>query len=295
VELAVCFSKLSHFIGQSPLLPQNVEERLWQVSGNLGIVGDLQRDERQTMSVNNEGEELANASQEQVAVPGGQNLEQNLGENSEDKASGEEELSAGDIAKDALAEEIGIDEMLLTLFYFQVYENVIEKPESDADTTVEEVEAFKKYLLGGGDNWKKIVLGSVRKLYGLKDAGYTIQMEDGTFDEKYLEQTNLIVKAWIERNGGDTKYGGCYVATAVYGSYNCPEVWALRRFRDQVLQPYAIGRMFVRAYYAASPRLVCKYGETRWFTRLARPVLNKFVGIIRGSGISDSAYQDYWD
>lgn len=25
---------------------------------------------------------------------------------------------------------------------------------------------------------------------------------------------------------------GCYVATCVYGSYDCPEVWTLRRFRD---------------------------------------------------------------
>ena len=29
--------------------------------------------------------------------------------------------------------------------------------------------------------------------------------------------------------------GPCYVATAVYGSYDCPEVWTLRRFRDVCL------------------------------------------------------------
>ena len=29
--------------------------------------------------------------------------------------------------------------------------------------------------------------------------------------------------------------GGCYVATAVYGSYDCPEVWTLRRYRDYTL------------------------------------------------------------
>lgn len=29
--------------------------------------------------------------------------------------------------------------------------------------------------------------------------------------------------------------GGCYVATAVYGSYDCPQVWTLRRFRDNTL------------------------------------------------------------
>ena len=29
--------------------------------------------------------------------------------------------------------------------------------------------------------------------------------------------------------------GGCYVATCVYGSYDCPQVWTLRRFRDNTL------------------------------------------------------------
>ncbi|MDR0918559.1 MAG: hypothetical protein LBM93_04840 [Oscillospiraceae bacterium] len=31
--------------------------------------------------------------------------------------------------------------------------------------------------------------------------------------------------------------GRCYIATAVYGSYDCPEVWTLRRFRDYILAP----------------------------------------------------------
>ncbi len=28
---------------------------------------------------------------------------------------------------------------------------------------------------------------------------------------------------------------GCYIATCVYGSYDCPQVWTLRRFRDYTL------------------------------------------------------------
>lgn len=34
----------------------------------------------------------------------------------------------------------------------------------------------------------------------------------------------------------------CYVATAVYGSYDCPEVWTLRRFRDFALDETWYGR-----------------------------------------------------
>ena len=35
-------------------------------------------------------------------------------------------------------------------------------------------------------------------------------------------------------NNGNSS-GGCYVATAVYGSYDCPQVWTLRRYRDDTL------------------------------------------------------------
>ena len=48
---------------------------------------------------------------------------------------------------------------------------------------------------------------------------------------------------------------GCYIATAVYGSYSCPEVMALRRYRDDYLANRAWGRMFIRFYYAVSPAL----------------------------------------
>ena len=39
--------------------------------------------------------------------------------------------------------------------------------------------------------------------------------------------------------------GNCYVAIAVYGSYDCPQVWTLRRFRDYELAKSRLGRAFV--------------------------------------------------
>lgn len=50
--------------------------------------------------------------------------------------------------------------------------------------------------------------------------------------------------------------GGCYIATAVYGSYEAPEVLVLRRFRDQQLSSTSAGRAFIRFYYVVSPHLV---------------------------------------
>lgn len=89
-----------------------------------------------------------------------------------------------------------------------------------------------------------------------------------------------------------TSRGRCYVATAVYGSYDAPEVWVLRRWRDEVLLSRRHGRLFVRAYYAISPWLVRKFGQGRWFDRLARPLVASIVVRLRRAGFSDGPYID---
>ena len=45
-----------------------------------------------------------------------------------------------------------------------------------------------------------------------------------------------------------TTPGGCYVATAIYGSYDCPEVWVLRRYRDNILSNTWYGKIFIKMY-----------------------------------------------
>ena len=85
---------------------------------------------------------------------------------------------------------------------------------------------------------------------------------------------------------------GCYVATAVYGSYNCPQVWILRRFRDNTLSSTWYGRIFIRLYYASSPVIVKKFGHTTWFNNLFKKKLDVFIKKLNDSGVSDKPYCD---
>ena len=89
-----------------------------------------------------------------------------------------------------------------------------------------------------------------------------------------------------------TQKRGCYIATCVYGSYDVPQVWALRRFRDESLASCFFGRLFIRAYYAVSPTLVKWFGGTRWFKKLWRGALDKIVAKLRSKGFEDTPYDD---
>ena len=85
---------------------------------------------------------------------------------------------------------------------------------------------------------------------------------------------------------------GCYVATCIYGSYDCPEVWILRRYRDSSLSASWLGRWFIRLYYAISPKIVAAFGSQKWFNGLWKPVLDKLVRRLQKAGIDSSPYTD---
>ena len=85
---------------------------------------------------------------------------------------------------------------------------------------------------------------------------------------------------------------GCYVATAVYGSYDCPQVWTLRRFRDNALAKTWYGRAFIRVYYAISPTLVKWFGHSKWFKTFWKVRLDKMVTKLQDKGYEDTPYKD---
>ena len=86
--------------------------------------------------------------------------------------------------------------------------------------------------------------------------------------------------------------GACYIATAVYGSYDCPQVWTLRRYRDYYLAESMFGRLFIHFYYAISPTIVSWFKDKDWFQRFWKNKLDKKVYILNQKGYMNTPYSD---
>jgi len=117
----------------------------------------------------------------------------------------------------------------------------------------------------------------------MKREMHRLEEEDPSLKEESVNQ--------IEGSSVNSS-GGCYVATAVYGSYDCPQVWTLRRFRDYSLAKSWLGRSFIRFYYATSPTLVKLFGHTKWFNVGCRKILDKFVDKLMADGYENTYYAD---
>ncbi len=89
----------------------------------------------------------------------------------------------------------------------------------------------------------------------------------GTDDPLGLECAKELEKEKSE------KKGGCFIATADYGSPLADEVIWLSRFRDEVLANHTSGRGFIRAYYATSPRIAAVIARSAVLRAIARFVL----------------------
>lgn len=85
---------------------------------------------------------------------------------------------------------------------------------------------------------------------------------------------------------------GCYIATSIYGNYDCPNVWILRRYRDFHLKSTWYGRFFIKIYYRISPTMVKCFGKSEWFTKIFKPILDKKVHNLSRQGFSHLPYED---
>lgn len=90
------------------------------------------------------------------------------------------------------------------------------------------------------------------------------------------EITELKTKLQARR----TKGSGCFIATAVYGNYESPEVRIFRRFRDKRLAHHPLGRTFISIYYTFSPPLAAKVARSPLARSLLRSILDRLASVI---------------
>ncbi|MBI5450308.1 MAG: CSLREA domain-containing protein [Gammaproteobacteria bacterium] len=78
--------------------------------------------------------------------------------------------------------------------------------------------------------------------------------------------------------------GGCFIATAAFGSYLEPHVTVLRHFRDQQLLTSSAGRWFVDSYYRLSPPVADYIASHETLRTLTRWALTPLIFIIEYPG-----------
>lgn len=128
-----------------------------------------------------------------------------------------------------------------------------------------------------GVSWHRTIIGNLSN----KDVNRDII-------NRYIEK----IKKYDTSYNAPEESGACYVATAVYGSYDCPQVWTLRRYRDYALDSTWYGRAFIKTYYAISPTIVKYFGHTEWFNRIWKNRLDKMVAKLKEQGYEDTKYND---
>jgi hypothetical protein len=114
-------------------------------------------------------------------------------------------------------------------------------------------------------------------LHGLSDAGtfYFVATAYDIYDNE-SDYSNVLcfgsTCVAIVQGAGESGGGGCFIATAAFGSKFEKQVKLLRRFRDIYLMPHTIGRVFVRAYYRYSLPMadfIAKHDSLRTVVRVS--------------------------
>jgi uncharacterized Zn finger protein (UPF0148 family) len=174
---------------------------------------------------------------------------------------------------------------------------------SGVDFTLGDIleEKFKgKYSALSVDAWKDSIevfqlytnqLPNYINLSAMQDSINNFGDKIKKYDESYVTPSLSKTSSSTSSTTNDSS-SGCYVATAVYGSYDCPEVWTLRRFRDFTLDETWYGRLFIKAYYATSPTFVKYFGNVKLFKLQGKKLLDKWVAKLNSKGYENTPYED---
>lgn len=133
----------------------------------------------------------------------------------------------------------------------------------------------------GSNSWNIELMNSVR-------SAFLIELKQ----IQALHKEETFIQELIDKNSSQVSTGACYIATAIYGSYDCPQVWTLRRYRDSRLASSFLGRCFIHTYYAISPTLIQWFGENDLIVNNWRKILDRMVKNLNREGVSNLPYND---
>ena len=125
------------------------------------------------------------------------------------------------------------------------------------------------------------------------DSNYTIAWEFQVADTSLMDPVmpNTASGSWTgEGIDNDEGGGGCFIATAAYGSYLDPHVRSLRRYRDETLMRSRLGRALVAWYYDVSPPIAQYIQAHETFRTLTRFALTPVVFAIEAPVPAFSAF-----
>ena len=146
----------------------------------------------------------------------------------------------------------------------------------DGEMAADATELRKRVIQNYADLTKELGIGAKVIASGQFDKGFGETVSQiKAFDPTYTLPD--FGNSSSGSSSSSSSSSGCYVATCVYGSYDCPEVWTLRRFRDYSLAKSWYGRLFIKMYYAVSPTIVKWFGDMEWFKHIWRSRLDRFV------------------
>ncbi len=127
--------------------------------------------------------------------------------------------------------------------------------------------------------------GNTFTLNGLEnEVRYYIRIsavDDGGIEGPLSEEGSSVPRESVGATDLSDEEGGCFIATAAFGSIDHPKVHTLRVFRDSVLLNHDAGRTFVKAYYRYSPPLaswLSGHPKVRSGVRLALTPLAWYAG-----------------